>query len=151
MDTGMFQQKSTDLRRERAEVEVRHMGYEFQATTVEVSQAKHSLQVELQIVNRGVAPFYYDWPAEYGFITDGRVVRSKRSKGKMTGILPDAEARCWQDTLDTRDLPPGTYVLAMRVPNPLPNGLPVRFANETQDEHLEGWLSLTKIEQPSKF
>jgi len=34
----------------------------------------------------------------------------------------------------------------VRVPNRLPNGLPIRFANTTQDQHADGWLSLTLIE-----
>ena len=31
----------------------------------------------------------------------------------------------------------------MRVPSPLPNGLPLRFANATQNRDVDGWLSLS--------
>jgi Domain of unknown function (DUF4832) len=148
MDTGMFREKPNDSRRERAEAEVRHMGYEFHVPVVRVSNNEDSLQIELEIVNRGVAPFYYDWPAEYGLIANGSVVRTFQSSGKLTGLLPETAARSWRDTLNTTDLPERNYVLAIRIPNPLPNGLPIRFANKTQDEHLDGWLSLTKIEAP---
>lgn len=36
----------------------------------------------------------------------------------------------------------GAYRLFLRVRNPLPNGVPLRFANQTQDQHLSGWLTL---------
>lgn len=32
------------------------------------------------------------------------------------------------------------------MPNPMPTGKPVRFANKTQDEHLAGWLTLGEVE-----
>ena len=37
---------------------------------------------------------------------------------------------------------PVDYQLLLRVPNPLANGPPLRFANQTQDRHLPGWLTL---------
>ena len=63
--------------------------------------------------------------------------------GKLKGLLPGALAREWKEEVDLTDVPRGKYTLAVRVPNPLPNGLPLRFANATQDRDLDGWLSLT--------
>jgi hypothetical protein len=37
--------------------------------------------------------------------------------------------------------------LALRIPNPLPNGKPLRFANATQDPTLD-WLWLGEISLP---
>ena len=122
------------------------MGYDFHVPAVRVSTSRETLQIELQLENRGVAPFYYDWPAEYGLIANGIVIKTVRSTGKLTGLLTDSPARLWKDTLNLTDVPPGTYILAVRVPNPLPNGPPIRFANETQDQHVAGWLSLSKFE-----
>ena len=36
-------------------------------------------------------------------------------------------------TLDLSGVKSGTYELAIRVPNPLKNGHPLKFANKTQD------------------
>jgi hypothetical protein len=60
----------------------------------------------------------------------------------MTGILPGEPPACWSYQADTRPFPPGAYHLLLRVPNPLPNGPPVRFANQAQDRPLRGWLTL---------
>jgi hypothetical protein len=61
---------------------------------------------------------------------------------KMTGILPGEPPACWSYQADTRPFPPSAYHLLLRVPNPLPNGPPVRFANQAQDRQLRGWLTL---------
>jgi hypothetical protein len=38
--------------------------------------------------------------------------------------------------------------LLLRVPNPLTNGLPLRLANQTQDQHMPGWLTLGEFARP---
>ena len=78
-------------------------------------------------------------------IANGKVTKSTTSTGKLTGLLPGDKVREWNDMLDLSDVPPGKYTLAVRVPNSLPNGLPLRFANATQDRDVEGWLSLAQI------
>ncbi len=145
MDSGMFEKKQSEKRKRRAEEEVRHMGYEFYVPAVTISTNNKSLKVELELQNRGVAPFYYDWKAEYALIANGKLVKTFASTGKLTRLLPDNSNRKWLDELDLGGVPAGTYTLALRVPNPLPNGLPIRFANAAQDRHLDGWLSLTEI------
>jgi hypothetical protein len=146
MDSGLFEKKPTAARVKRAADEVRRMGYEFHAPGVTVGPvADGKLPVSLELENRGVAPFYYDWKAEYGLLADGKVVRAFPAAGKLTGLLPGGKARVWADALDVSAVPAGTYTLAVRVPNPLPKGAPVRFANTTQDRDVPGWLSLTAV------
>ena len=147
MDSGMFEKKPRKDRKLRAETEVRRMGYEFHVSAVNVSSQQNNLKVTLKLENRGVAPFYYDWNAEYGLLVDGKVVTTIVASGKLTGLLPGDKPREWNDTLDLSNVPPGKYTLAVRVPNTLPNGLPLRFANATQDRDVDGWLSLTTIKR----
>ena len=145
LDSGMFAKQSSVERKQRAENEVRHMGYEFHVPGINLSRENEKLKIRLELQNRGVAPFYYDWQAEYGLIAAGKVVKTTKSTGKLTGLLPGALACEWKDEVDLTDVPRGKYTLAVRVPNPLPNGLPLRFANATQDRDLDGWLSLTTL------
>jgi hypothetical protein len=145
MDSGLFEKKPGKERRQRAETEVRRMGYEFHVPAVSVVSKDNTLQIKLELENRGVAPFYSDWTAEYALIANGKVTKSTTSTGKLTGLLPGDKVREWNDMLDLSDVPPGKYTLAVRVPNSLPNGLPLRFANATQDRDVEGWLSLAQI------
>ncbi len=145
MDTGMFQKQPSQERKQRAEAEVRRMGYEFHVPMVSVSSNKDEWKVRLALENRGIAPFYYDWKAEYGLIVDGKVNKTTRSTGALTGLLPGDKARVWNDVIDVSDVPRGKCILAVRVPNPLPNGPPLRFANAEQDRDVDGWLSLTEI------
>jgi Domain of unknown function (DUF4832) len=145
MDSGMFEKKSSPTRKLRAEKEVRHMGYEFHVPSVVAVASKERLQIDLELQNRGVAPFYYDWKAEYGLIAKNKVIKTHQSTGKLVGLLPGTPARVWKDNIDLKGLPPGEYTLAVRVPNTLPNGSPIRFANKTQDRDVDGWLSLTSV------
>ncbi len=145
MDSGMFAKPSSQERRQRAEVEVRHMGYEFYVPSIAVSSDNGKLTVKLEVQNRGVAPFYYDWKAEYGLIAPDKIVKTFKATGSLIGLLPGDVPRQWNDTFDLPDVPPGKYTLAVRVPNTLPNGLPIRFANATQDRDVDGWLSLTSL------
>jgi hypothetical protein len=150
MDSGMFQKKQGTERIRRAEEQVRRMGYEFHVRAVTIgSLSSGKLPVRVELENRGVAPFYYDWLVEFALIRGGDNVAAVtfRGSGKLTGLLPgDAAARVWSDVLAVRGVANGAYKVALRVPNPLPRGNPLRFANRTQDADLSGWLTLGELE-----
>jgi hypothetical protein len=143
MDSGMFEKKQPAERVKRAEEEVRRMGYEFHCPGVTVDQKAGKLDVKLEIENRGVAPFYYDWKAEWALLADGKPMKTWPASGKLTGLLPADKPRVWADTLDTIGVKAGKYTLAVRVPNALKGGKPLRFANETQGDE---WLTLGAVE-----
>ena len=148
MDSGMFEKPQKADRIQRAEESVRRMGYEFFATDVTIGQIKgQDIQVILNIENRGVAPFYYNWQPEWGLLKDNEPVKLFPTSGKLTDILPDTAGEKWRDNLDLRGITSGTYGLAVRVANPLKSGKPVRFANKSQ-EPVSGWLMLGEIAVP---
>ncbi|MDX1963690.1 MAG: hypothetical protein SFX18_11090 [Pirellulales bacterium] len=147
LDSGMFRGEPPADRISRAEAEVRRMGYEFYAPAVTIGAVQGGkFAVTLEIENRGVAPFYYDWPPEYGLMANGKVVQTFIGSGKLTGLLPGDRPRVWSDTLDATGMSSGEYALAVRVPNPLKTGQPMRFANTTQDADAPGWLSLGVVQ-----
>ena len=146
MDSGMFETRQSDERIARATDAVRRMGYEFHVPTVTIAEVVDGkIAVGVALENRGVAPFYYPWKAEYGLIADGALKKTLASTDVLTGLLPGDAPRVWADTLDVASLPAGHYTLALRVPNPHPKGPPLRFANASQDRHLPGWLSLGEV------
>jgi hypothetical protein len=147
MDSGMFRGKPDAARIQRAEEEVRRMGYDFYVSAVTIAPAKDGrLPLKVEILNRGVAPFYYDWPVEFGLIgADGQMTRTSAGLGKLTGLLPAGEPGIWDEALDVDGVAAGKYKLAMRVPNKLSNGHPIRFANKTQDGDARGWLTLGEV------
>jgi hypothetical protein len=55
-----------------------------------------------------VAPFYYDWKAEWGLLAKGEVVKAFPASGKLTGLLPGEKARIWADRLDVSGMKAGT-------------------------------------------
>lgn len=146
MDSGMFEKTSNAERIQRAERQVRRLGYEFHVPSVTIGPlAGGKLLIQVEVENRGVAPFYYDWKPEYGLIREGRVLRTWPGTGQLLGILPGDMPRQWDESLDLSEMEAGTFRLAVRIPNPLKKGQPVRFANKSQDADVEGWLTLGTI------
>ena len=146
MDSGMFEKKQSAKRIARAEEEVRHMGYEFHVATATIGTPKDGkLAVSVAVDNRGVAPFYVDWPIEFALLDGGKAIANARSDGKLTGLLPGDKARTWSAELPWKEFVPATAIVALRVPNPLNGGLPIRFANATQDKDADGYLTLGSV------
>jgi hypothetical protein len=143
MDSGMFVKKQSKARIERATKEVQRMGYEFHISSVAVEGGNITLTME----NRGVAPFYYDWPIEFGLFANGKVQLTFKGAGKLSGLLPETKPRTWTEKLDLSKVPAGNYTLLLRVPNKLPKGAPLKFANTTQDKDADGWLSLMEVKK----
>jgi Domain of unknown function (DUF4832) len=149
MDSGMFSGKQNLDRIDRAKKAVRQMGYEFHVSTVTIDQvAAGKLPVAVELVNFGVAPFYYNWPIEFGAVANQKLAKTFAGTGKLTGLLPGDQARTWQDSLDVQGLPADKYQLIMRIRNSLPTGRPLRFANKSQDANLPGWLTLGEFKIP---
>lgn len=147
MDSGMFRPKVPDVRRKRAEEEVRRMGYVFQVEAVTLAYEKaKALSVKIEVRNRGVAPFYFDWPPELALrAPDGVLSAPVRFEGTLKGLLPDAPARVWEARVPTAALGSGRRAVLLRVPNLLPNGKPIRFANADQDVDVKGWITLGSV------
>ncbi len=147
MDSGMFSKKTwSEERRRRAEELVRKMGYEFHVPGVTIRRDGKSLEVAVEIENRGVAPFYQDWPARFALLgSDGKAVRTLTGKGSLKGLLPGDPARVWKERFDVGGVAPGACRLAMGIPNPMPNGRALRFANKEQEQD---WLVLWPVALP---
>lgn len=140
---GVFRGQIQGRARERALRAVQRMGYELHVARADVALADSRITVALTVTNTGVAPFYYDWPVELAALDRaGQLTASWTTDWTLTGIVPGEPAMTWRSQAEVRTLAPGAYHLLLRVPHPLPNGPPLRFANTTQDQHRPGWLTL---------
>jgi hypothetical protein len=143
-DGGMvFQPEFSGAARERALAAARRMGYELHIAQAEIATGSgQSPRVKLRIENRGVAPFYYDWPVELGAIdANGKLVSMWRTDWALSSVQPDQPLQ-WESEVSREKLSPGGYKLLLRVVHPLPKGKPLRFANAEQDRDLSHWLTL---------
>lgn len=143
---GVFRGQVQGAARERALRAVQRMGYELHVASAAITVLNGQLNVALTVTNTGVAPFYYDWPVELA-VRDagGQLAATWKPDWPLSAIQPGEPASIWRFANRVSALKPGTHHLLLRVPNPLPKGLPLRFANQTQDQHLPGWLTLVEF------
>lgn len=131
MDSGMFQPPPSRERLARALGSVAKMGYAFTVTRAR----RTSDGVEFEVENRGVAPFYFSWPAELASLESGRLTRRAPVRFNWRNLMPGERARVSVQ---------GSFAgkVLLRMANPMPGGKPVRFGNATQDADRAGWLTL---------
>lgn len=129
---------------ERALHAARSLGYELQVVQATAGWRGRALAVSVTITNRGVAPFYADWPVRVMAVgSDGA-----SSVAELPGVLPKllpATAKTHSVTLDLGNLPSGELTLFVGIPNPLKGGKPFRFANTDPEPNRPAGLTLGTI------
>ncbi|WNS43924.1 fibronectin type III domain-containing protein [Paenibacillus sp. MMS20-IR301] len=126
----------------------KEFGYRFvlnQATFSGSVQPGGQMNVAFQVVNKGSAPFYYNWPVEASLLRSDRTIAWK-------GIFNNVDIRSWMPGDDwnstTRqynqaaavqqvagaftipaNMPAGTYILALSILDPYGYKPSARFAN----------------------
>ncbi len=144
LDQRVFDPGVNGAQRELALAGARELGYELYVpnATLADTTASEPLNVSVRILNRGVAPFYYSWPVELGVLnSNGTLVQCWPTPWALPSVPPGTNA-LWSYARAHPSLAVGQYKLLMGVPNPMTNGLPLRFANQTQDADVAGWLTL---------
>lgn len=144
LNQGVFDPGFTGAQQDLALAGARQLGYELYLTNATLAGGAGSqpLTITVQILNTGVAPFYYDWPVQLGVANSNNLlVRSWTTVWKLSALVPGTNAllTCTQTN---PGLSAGQYTLLISALNPMTNGLPLRFANQTQDQNLAGWLTL---------
>jgi hypothetical protein len=140
--------KLTPEDRERAIKAAQKLEYELFVASANLAVKANKLEIALAVRNTAVAPFYADWPVELALLDDaGKPARTWKPGWTPAGIQPGQTA-AWKHEVGLADVAAGRYHLAIRIPNPMPTGRPLRFANATQDQHAPGWLTLGEYTRP---
>lgn len=120
------------------------LGYEFHIRSFSYLTGDDHLRVDLEITNTGVAPFYYRWPVELAAVSPtGDILKIWETPWDITTPLPETTPTRYGMMLDDR--PVDSFTLVVRGRNPMAGGKPIKFANVTQDQTLEGWMTLGEI------
>ena len=122
---------------EKAKAAHASLGYDFAATESRIQNTNGTTTVSLKITNRGVAPFYYNWPVEFSILdANGTAVATQKVDANLPSLLPGQTAEL------TAALPTAEGTVAVRIPNAMQGGAPIKFANTTQDTTHPGYLTL---------
>jgi len=143
MDTGMFQEQQSPTRIDNAIRQVQQMGYEFHIVSSHANKGPDETTVMVAVRNTGIAPFYHNWKVEFAALDgDDKVLQMYPITWEITGLLPADEPRIWTVSIPESDLPEAFSRFAVRIANPLPNGIPLRFANKASLHSDSGWFRL---------
>jgi hypothetical protein len=146
MNTGVFRPALEGARRERALAGARRMGYELYVESAALAAtADGELRVGVRLRNTGVAPFYYAWPVQLGLLGPSGKVATWPTDWKLTRVAPDAAPLEFDSVWIGASGVAGEYRVLLRIMDPLPQGRPLRFANQAQDKDQPGWLTLGRV------
>ncbi|QDV15333.1 hypothetical protein CA51_52470 [Rosistilla oblonga] len=142
MDTGLSRKKADADRYRRAIEAVQKMGYDLQVVAAAAKrQPDGSVKVQVTVENRGIAPFYHHgWTARLQIASDQKLIGELATDWSPRMIQP-GERKTFEHTLDPTELPAGKHQLQLQIPNPMPSGKPLRFANQAVDPR-SGTLTL---------
>lgn len=127
------------------------LGYRFQATAFALTRGTVNEQSDLSVMvrNVGVAPFYYDWSVQVAAVDGaGKIARTWTTQWNLSAVKPGMSVQ-WKTPVSSSGMAPGYYTLLVRPVNPLANGMPLRFANASQDQTKAGWLTLGRKYLPA--
>ena len=114
------------------------------AVTTALSADSTALEVTLEVANRGVAPFYYDWPAEFALLDQQGEARTSVEVDPQLSLILPGDVREISASIPV-DQDSAGLALAFRIPNVMETGAPLRLANSAQDALAPGYLSLTTV------
>lgn len=128
----------------------REMGYELYVDSVKLSATAGNPIVEVNIQNRGIAPIYANWDVEIAALDANDLLISLGTKKWNLNVIQPEVLENYRSIVSTASLDDGTYTLLLRVVNPLETIAtadipPLTFANEEQDQDVEGWLSVGQL------
>jgi len=151
MDSSIARSLTPEQRR-RAIEGARRLGYELQVTRVALSWTPdRRLEVAIAVRNHGVAPWYADWPVEVAVFGERpEPLAVWRTGWTFRGIQPDERTDREFRFCTPVSPPPDARWIALRVPNPMPGGRPLKLANQAQDRDRPGWLTLGNLRPPPR-
>jgi hypothetical protein len=121
------------------------MGYELHVSGWRVVPSGGRDIFEFRIENRGVAPFYYNWPVEAAlFDPAGKTVQAVAVEGGIHGVLPGTAFRTLSAQFAKRPKPGRGWRVGIRVPNPMKGGKALRFTNKLEGD----WLMISLAPAP---
>lgn len=126
-----FENSWSTAKRQRAEDGARLLGYELFVAEANLEYTPTQLSVGVRVENRGVAPFYYEWPVEVALLDSvDAVVDSWTPAWDLRSAVPGDPVVEWTATFPASVA--AGHRVALRVPNPMSGGKPLKFANATQ-------------------
>ena len=141
---AVFNSGIAENRLQIAHSAVRQMGYDlhFEEATI-TPGPDNNFSITTKLVNYGIAPFYQTWPITVGLLdSNGTIIQEWSAPNwDIKGLVAGDERVFSGNFTASAPLPAGSQV-ALRVPNPMAGGKPLRFSNFNQQPDNPAWMIL---------
>ncbi len=145
---SLFSPGNTGAPHARALEGAARLGHDIFVSSVALAEtlSAYAIDVSVKMTNRGVAPFYYNWPVRLSVVNASHiVVASWDTPWRLTEVIDRGVEREFSFSGRSAGLPVGAYTLVMATMNPMPNGKPLVFANERWGQDVPGALTLGRF------
>ena len=142
----------TKAQKERVWNASKKLGYDLYCTKADFSklsgtenEALNLIKVEITIANKGNAPFYYNWKPKLVLKSDSGILKEWENPFEdwnLTKILPDTSTTFTGIINMEGLLPEDNSFFLLTIPNPMEDGIPLKLANYSLNQKLEGYITL---------
>jgi hypothetical protein len=124
------------------------LGYRFVLREVEHDKGIEkgdTFKITIRVENKGVAPFYFEWPLVFYLIDpEGNVALQQDLNLDIRNWVPGTHT-VTTNVLIPSDVPPNTYDVKLAIHDPVKDAPGLMFANEGKDEEGRYLVSRLKI------
>ncbi|MBN2737345.1 MAG: DUF4832 domain-containing protein [Spirochaetales bacterium] len=119
------------------------LGYDFFVSQISLVEKKPmDFQLDVEIQNLGVAPFYYQWPLEYRLGNVNKDLAQGFLEWDMGQCLPGNKDKVTACFTIEKTLSRGDYTIWLRIRNPMAKGKALMFSNKESQKQKQGWVPL---------
>ena len=133
---------------ERLLTENNKLGYDLYCSQINTELSGNEISVSISISNVGIAPVYYNWQPVMALVKDGNIVISWDSPFENWN-LPSIMPECKEDYSAKVSLPFDFEAqnltgckLVLGIPNPMENGIPLKFSNTNLNQDYPGYITI---------
>ena len=145
-DAAFYGNRTTEERK-TAWTASKKLGYDLTLSSVKSILNENTLDFEIQLENKGCAPFYYNWKPQILIVKDGVILKTFTDcieNWELPSILPETK-KSYSFSLDLTDIASETLAgaaVCLSIPNPMEGGISLKLSNKSLNYTKEACVDL---------
>lgn len=142
-----FYSERTARQRENGWKASKQLGYDLFCSDIKYTVNSTTIDLQLELTNKGVAPFYYNWQPVVEIISNGNKLKAFTAPFAEWNLpeIGENQKSTYSASLDISDLKNldlSKCKLVLAIPNPDTNGIPLKLSNNSLNYDKKGYITL---------